>query len=229
MLWRLPHGPRSRAPDESASAQDAYFFTGATASLRGGVGYAAFASAKFGLRAVAQSAARELGPKNIHVAHLVIDSGVDTAWVRDRIKEHEGAAALENLEPGRLMTACIRSRRPTGSSISSLATRGHSNRKFVPSEKNGDPMVKVEFHFDFGSPNAYLSHLVIPEIEKRTGIEFELRAGSAGWRLQADEQSLAGTKPRRNQKQTCSTSASRRADSSNATGSRASKPIPSSR
>ncbi len=80
------------------------FFTGATASLRGGVGYAAFASAKFGLRAIAQSAARELGPKNIHVAHLVIDSGVDTAWVRDRIKEHEGSAALENLDPGRLMT-----------------------------------------------------------------------------------------------------------------------------
>ncbi len=79
------------------------FFTGATASLRGGAGYAAFASAKFGLRAVAQSAARELGPKNIHVAHLVIDSGVDTAWVRDRIKEHEGEAALENLAPGRLM------------------------------------------------------------------------------------------------------------------------------
>jgi hypothetical protein len=79
------------------------FFTGATASLRGGVGYAAFASAKFGLRAVAQSAARELGPKNIHVAHLIIDSGVDTAWVRDRIREHEGEAALENLEPGRLM------------------------------------------------------------------------------------------------------------------------------
>jgi 2-hydroxychromene-2-carboxylate isomerase len=34
-------------------------------------------------------------------------------------------------------------------------------------------MVKVEFHFDFGSPNAYLSHLVIPEIEKRTGVRFE--------------------------------------------------------
>jgi NAD(P)-dependent dehydrogenase (short-subunit alcohol dehydrogenase family) len=80
------------------------FFTGATASLRGGVGYSAFASAKFGLRAVAQSAARELGPKNIHVAHLVIDSGVDTAWVRDRIKENEGEAALVNLDPGRLMS-----------------------------------------------------------------------------------------------------------------------------
>ncbi len=79
------------------------FFTGATASLRGGVGYAAFASAKFGLRAVAQAAARELWPKNIHVAHLIIDAGVNTAWVRERIKEREGQAALENLDPNRLM------------------------------------------------------------------------------------------------------------------------------
>src|SRR5271163_128564 len=79
------------------------FFTGATAGMRGGVGYAAFASAKFGLRAVAQAAARELGPKNIHVAHLVIDAGVDTAWVRERIKEREGEAALANLDPDRLM------------------------------------------------------------------------------------------------------------------------------
>lgn len=79
------------------------FFTGATASLRGGVGYAAFASAKFGLRAVAQAAARELWPKNIHVAHLIIDSGVDTAWVRERIKQREGQAALDNLDPNRLM------------------------------------------------------------------------------------------------------------------------------
>lgn len=80
------------------------FFTGATASLRGGIGYAAFASAKFGLRAVAQSMARELGPKNIHVAHLIIDSGVDTAWVRERIKEREGEDALKDLDPVRLMT-----------------------------------------------------------------------------------------------------------------------------
>ena len=76
----LPHG------------QGCLFFTGATASMRGGIGYAAFASAKFGLRAVAQSIARELGPKNIHVAHLIIDAGVDTAWVRDRIREREGKA-----------------------------------------------------------------------------------------------------------------------------------------
>ena len=79
------------------------FFTGATAGLRGGVGYAAFASAKFGLRALAQSAARELGPQNIHVAHLVIDSGVDTAWVRERIRTNQGEDALANLAPGTLM------------------------------------------------------------------------------------------------------------------------------
>src|SRR6266404_1668750 len=71
-------------------------FTGATASLRGGSGFAAFAAAKFGLRAVAQSMARELGPKNIHVAHLVIDSGVDTAWVRERREKLWGKEALDN-------------------------------------------------------------------------------------------------------------------------------------
>jgi len=79
------------------------FFTGATASVRGGTGYAAFASAKAGLRAVAQSMARELGPQNIHVAHLIIDAGVDTAFVRDRIVAARGEAGLEALAPGTLM------------------------------------------------------------------------------------------------------------------------------
>jgi NAD(P)-dependent dehydrogenase (short-subunit alcohol dehydrogenase family) len=77
------------------------FLTGATASLRGGPGYAAFASAKFGLRAVAQAVARELGPKNIHVAHLIIDSGVDTEWVRQRRVEALGENALD--DPDALM------------------------------------------------------------------------------------------------------------------------------
>ena len=72
------------------------FFTGATASLRGGAGFAAFASAKFGLRAVAQSMARELMPQNIHVAHLIIDSGVETAWVRERREQLWGKDALDN-------------------------------------------------------------------------------------------------------------------------------------
>ena len=63
------------------------FFTGATASVKGNAGFAAFASAKAGLRAMAQSMARELGPKNIHVAHLVIDAGVDTEWVHKLMAE----------------------------------------------------------------------------------------------------------------------------------------------
>jgi NAD(P)-dependent dehydrogenase (short-subunit alcohol dehydrogenase family) len=79
-----------------ARGQGNIFFTGATASLRGGRGFAAFASAKFGLRAVAQSMARELGPKNIHVAHLIIDAGVDTAWVRQRRERLRGKEALDN-------------------------------------------------------------------------------------------------------------------------------------
>jgi NAD(P)-dependent dehydrogenase (short-subunit alcohol dehydrogenase family) len=79
------------------------FFTGATASLRGGSGFAAFASAKFGLRALAQSMARELGPRHIHVAHLIIDSSVDTEWVRQLIANREGPQAIANLNPDRLM------------------------------------------------------------------------------------------------------------------------------
>src|SRR5699024_861770 len=58
-------------------------FTGATASTRGSSGFAAFASAKHGLRALAQSMARELGPQNIHVAHVVIDGAIDSAFIRD--------------------------------------------------------------------------------------------------------------------------------------------------
>ncbi len=94
---------REAAKAMLAHGSGSIFLTGATASLRGGIGFAAFASAKFGLRAVAQSAARELGPQNIHVAHLVIDSGVDTQWVRDRIRQREGEEALASLDPDRLM------------------------------------------------------------------------------------------------------------------------------
>jgi NAD(P)-dependent dehydrogenase (short-subunit alcohol dehydrogenase family) len=68
-------------------------FTGATASVRGGSGFAAFASGKAGLRAVAQSMARELGPQGIHVAHVVIDGAIDTAWIRENFPER---AALKN-------------------------------------------------------------------------------------------------------------------------------------
>jgi len=70
-------------------------FTGATAGLRGGPGYSAFAGGKFALRALAESMARELGPENIHVAHLVIDAAIDTEWIKanfpDRYRPEEDA------------------------------------------------------------------------------------------------------------------------------------------
>ena len=58
-------------------------FTGATASVRGAAQFAAFAGAKHGLRALAQSMARELGPKNIHVAHTIIDGAIDSTFIRE--------------------------------------------------------------------------------------------------------------------------------------------------
>jgi NAD(P)-dependent dehydrogenase (short-subunit alcohol dehydrogenase family) len=70
-------------------------FTGATASLRGGPGYAAFAAAKFGLRGVAQAMARELGPKNIHVVHLIIDAGINSEAIHQRMKAATGIEANE--------------------------------------------------------------------------------------------------------------------------------------
>lgn len=69
------------------------FFTGATASVRGGPGYSAFAGAKHALRALAQSMARELGPQGVHVAHVVIDGAIDTEFIRSNFPER---AALKD-------------------------------------------------------------------------------------------------------------------------------------
>ena len=75
-------------------------FTGATASVRGGDGFAAFAGAKHAKRALAQSMARELGPKGIHVAHVIIDGAIDTPWVNklfpDYVKEKKKIDGLMN-------------------------------------------------------------------------------------------------------------------------------------
>ena len=62
-------------------------FTGATASMRGGIGFSAFAGAKHALRALAQSMARELGPQGIHVAHVVIDGAIDTPFIAENFPE----------------------------------------------------------------------------------------------------------------------------------------------
>ena len=79
------------------------FFTGATASLRGASGFSAFAGAKFALRALSQSMARELGPQGIHVAHFIIDGAIDTAFIKENfpdtyaLKEKDGILSPEKI------------------------------------------------------------------------------------------------------------------------------------
>ena len=63
-------------------ARGTILYTGATASIRGGKNFAAFAGAKHALRALAQSMARELGPMGIHVAHCVVDGAIDTEFIK---------------------------------------------------------------------------------------------------------------------------------------------------
>ncbi|CAA0079214.1 putative oxidoreductase [Zhongshania aliphaticivorans] len=72
-------------------------FTGATASLRGGSGFSAFAGAKFALRGLAQSMARELGPQGIHVAHSIIDGAIDTAFIRDNFPDKYATKAQSGI------------------------------------------------------------------------------------------------------------------------------------
>lgn len=72
-------------------------FTGATASLRGGAGFAAFAGGKAALRALAQSMARELGPQGLHVAHVVIDGLIDTAFAREHFAQHVADAGPDGI------------------------------------------------------------------------------------------------------------------------------------
>jgi NAD(P)-dependent dehydrogenase (short-subunit alcohol dehydrogenase family) len=72
-------------------------FTGATASLRGAAGFCAFAGAKHALRALAQSMARELGPRGIHVAHSIIDGAIDTQFIADNFPERYAQKASDGI------------------------------------------------------------------------------------------------------------------------------------
>ncbi len=86
-----------------ARGRGTILFTGATAALRGASHFAAFAGAKHALRALAQSMARELGPQNIHVAHVVVDGAIDTDFIRTTfperyaLKEQDGILNPEHI------------------------------------------------------------------------------------------------------------------------------------
>lgn len=75
---------RALLPAMADAGRGTVLLTGATAALRGGKGFAALAVPKFGLRALAQSMAREYGPQGVHVAHVVIDGQIDTPRLRER-------------------------------------------------------------------------------------------------------------------------------------------------
>ena len=72
-------------------------FTGATASVRGASGFAAFAGGKSALRALAQSMARELGPQGLHIAHVIIDGLIDTAFAREHFAQRIADAGPDGI------------------------------------------------------------------------------------------------------------------------------------
>ena len=80
-----------------AAGGGSLLFTGATASLRGRGPFVAFAAAKAGLRSVAQSLAREYGPHGVHVAHVIIDGGIDGEQLRRNAPERVTDEAADRL------------------------------------------------------------------------------------------------------------------------------------
>ena len=88
---------REAAKRLGARGAGTILFTGATASLRGGAGFSAFAGAKHALRALAQSMARELGPQGVHVAHIVIDGAVDGVFTRENRPDAADLLAREEI------------------------------------------------------------------------------------------------------------------------------------
>jgi NAD(P)-dependent dehydrogenase (short-subunit alcohol dehydrogenase family) len=92
------HLGREAAKVMAPRGRGTILFTGATASVRGGAGFAAFAGGKHALRALSQSMARELGPLGVHVAHVVIDGGIDTAFIQQmRAKDYADLKANDGI------------------------------------------------------------------------------------------------------------------------------------
>ena len=146
----------------------AILFTGATASVRGGAGFSAFAGAKHALRALAQSLARELGPKGVHVAHVVIDGAIDG-------DVHSRAHAGRRRKAG--ARGHSRSRRDRQKLCLALSPK--TQRLDVRdglAAVVGDVVMSatIEFIFDFASPNAYLAYRALPPILERTGARLSI-------------------------------------------------------
>jgi NAD(P)-dependent dehydrogenase (short-subunit alcohol dehydrogenase family) len=83
------YGAQQVLPAMMEVGRGTIILTGATASMRGSANFAALAAGKFGLRALAQSVAREFGPRGVHVAHVIIDGQIDTPRVREMSPDRE--------------------------------------------------------------------------------------------------------------------------------------------
>jgi NAD(P)-dependent dehydrogenase (short-subunit alcohol dehydrogenase family) len=94
---------QSIVPHMAARRQGTIIFTGATAGLRGGANFSAFASAKFALRGLAQSLAREFGPRGVHVAHIVLDGLIDEVQTEQRF----GSSTTARMSPQAIAQACL--------------------------------------------------------------------------------------------------------------------------
>jgi NAD(P)-dependent dehydrogenase (short-subunit alcohol dehydrogenase family) len=90
-------------PHMAARGKGTIIFTGATAGIRGGAKFSAFASAKFALRGLAQSLAREFGPVGVHVAHLVLDGLIDEVQTEQRF----GTSSPARMSPQAIAQACL--------------------------------------------------------------------------------------------------------------------------
>jgi NAD(P)-dependent dehydrogenase (short-subunit alcohol dehydrogenase family) len=88
------YGAQQVLPAMVERGRGTIILTGATAALRGSARFAALATGKFGLRALAQSMAREFGPQGIHVAHVVIDGQINTPRLREAQPDRDESTTL---------------------------------------------------------------------------------------------------------------------------------------
>ncbi len=88
------YGAQQVLPAMQEAGRGTVLLTGATASMRGSAKFAALATGKFGLRALAQSMAREFGPQGVHVGHVVVDGQIDTPRVREMSPDRDDSTML---------------------------------------------------------------------------------------------------------------------------------------
>ena len=139
-------------------------FTGATASLRGSANFAAFAGAKHALRALAQSMARELGPRDIHVAHAIIDGAIDTEFIRENFPERYALKEQRrHPQPGSHRRELLDAAQAAARRVDPRAGPATLEREILMTKT-------VEFYFDVGSPAAYLAWNADPQLCQETAL-----------------------------------------------------------